>query len=69
MLARDFLGEELWIEWMKDYESLMAFRKTIKGKPTEEQRAQLIENNIWIEYYKTVLFHDGINYTQLELMI
>jgi hypothetical protein len=55
--ARDFLGEETWKRWKADYDSLMAYRKTIKGKPDEAQAFILQMNAKWIEYYGSVLFH------------
>lgn len=58
--AKEFLGE-YYNEFLIDYESLMRFRKTIKGKPDEYTRAQLELNNMFIDYYKTILFHDPIN--------
>jgi hypothetical protein len=55
--ARDFLGEETWKRWKMDYDHCMGYRKTIKGKPTEEQRVILEANAQWIEFYGSVLFH------------
>lgn len=55
--ARDFLGEETWKRWKLHYDWCMAYRKTLKGKPTEEQREILTENAEWIEFYGSVLFH------------
>ena len=40
------------------YDELMHFRKTIKGKPTLEQRILLACNNEDIEFYQTILFHN-----------
>lgn len=55
--ARDFLGDETWKRWKTDYDNCMAYRKTIKGKPTEEQMALLKANASFIEFYGSVLFH------------
>lgn len=55
--ARDFLGEETWKKWKQDYDACMSFRKTIKGKPTEEQMIQIKINAEFIEFYGSVLFH------------
>lgn len=55
--ARQFLGDETWKRWKQDLDDCLAYRKTLKGKPTDEQRAQLDINNIFIEYYGSVLFH------------
>lgn len=55
--ARDFLGEDTWKRWKTDYDDCMAYRKTIKGKPTDEQMAILKMNAGFIEFYGSVLFH------------
>jgi hypothetical protein len=55
--ARDFLGDETWKRWKTDYDNCMAYRKTIKGKPTEEQMVILTMNAAFIEFYGSVLFH------------
>lgn len=57
MLARDFLTDEVWKNWKTDYDGLMAYRKTIKGKPDQYERIILQMNNHFIEFYQTVLFH------------
>lgn len=57
--ARSFLEDSVWKAWKTDYDSLMAFRKTIKGKPTEEQLVTLEMNKIWIAFYDTVLVHSA----------
>lgn len=57
--ARDFLGEETWKRWKLDYDNCMAYRKTIKGKPDEEQQAMLKLNAMFIEFYGSVLFHSA----------
>jgi hypothetical protein len=55
--ARDFLGDETWRRWKTDYDNCMAYRKTIKGKPTEEQMVMIKMNAAFIEFYGSVLFH------------
>lgn len=55
--ARDFLGEDFWKACKRDYDECMAYRKTIKGKPTEEQLAVLKMNARFIEFYGSILFH------------
>lgn len=55
--ARAFLGDEEWKRMKQDYDSCMTYRKTIKGKPDEEQRAMLQMNAAFIEFYGSVLFH------------
>jgi len=55
--ARDYLGDEVWKEWKRDYDELMAYRKTIKGKPDIYQQAMLALNQPWIDFYKSALFH------------
>jgi hypothetical protein len=58
-IARDFLTPE-WHKHMKqEYEKLMAFRKTIKGKPDEYDRMLLLLNKGFIDFYETVLWHSG----------
>lgn len=32
----EFYGEETWLKWKKHYGELMSYRKSLKGKPTEE---------------------------------
>lgn len=55
--ARTFLGDDTWKRMKQDYDACMAYRKTINGKPNEEQRALLQMNAAFIEYYGSVLFH------------
>lgn len=55
--SRDFLTDEVWKRWKTDYDQCMAYRKTLKGKPTEEQRAVIDANALTIEFYGSVLFH------------
>lgn len=52
-----FLGDDSWKRMKQDYDACMAFRKSIKGKPNEEQRAMLQMNAEFIEFYGSVLFH------------
>lgn len=58
--ARDFLGEEEYKRMKMHYDELMHFRKTVKGKPTLEERLQLTINNDKLEFYQTVLFHNAL---------
>ena len=58
--ARDFLGDDLWKDYKKDYDSLMSYRKTLKGKPTEEQMITIKMNADWISYYDRILWHSSI---------
>ena len=55
--ARAFLGDTEWKRMQQDYDECMAYRKTIKGKPDDEQRAMLQMNAAFIEFYGSVLFH------------
>lgn len=55
--ARDFLGEEFWKRCKQDYDACMAYRKTIKGKPTDEERVLIEMNAAFIEFYGSILFH------------
>ena len=54
--ARAFLGEDTWKRWKLMYDEAMAFRKTLKGKPTDEQREQLNANAEWIDFCDRVLW-------------
>lgn len=55
--AREFYGDDVWKAWKQDYDECMSFRKSLKGKPTDEQRVQIDVNAHWIEFYGSVLFH------------
>ena len=57
--AREFLGEEFWKACKRDYDECMAYRKTIKGKPTDEQLVVLKMNASFIEFYGSILFHSS----------
>jgi len=57
--ARAFLEEETWKRWKLMYDECMAFRKTLKGKPTDEQREQLNANAAWIDFCDRVLWHSS----------
>ena len=57
--ARAFLEDDVWRRWKTDYDELMAFRKTIKGKPSDEQMVTLEMNKTWIAFYDTVLWHSA----------
>lgn len=46
--ARVFFGDEEWRRMKTDYDELMRFRKTIKGKPDDATRLQLDLNNQWL---------------------
>lgn len=41
-----------------DFERLMAFRKTINGKPDKYDRALIDLYRPWLSFYKTVLYGD-----------
>ena len=55
-LKREFLGNEYWIKNKQHLDEYMSFRKSIKGKPTEEQLFLLEENKWDIKYLRRVLF-------------
>jgi hypothetical protein len=59
--AREFLGDEFWKSCKTDYDLLMAYRKTLKGKPDDFQRLTLDLNKIFIDFYGTLLFHGDSN--------
>jgi len=53
---RSFHTDEVWIKWKQELDLCMSFRKTIKGKPTEEQM-YFIEENAWtISFLRKLLF-------------
>ncbi len=55
-LARDFLGEDVWIRWKQNMDELLSYRKSIKGKPTPEQLFILELNKGAIKFYNHVLY-------------
>jgi hypothetical protein len=58
MKSRDFLGEETYLAWLKDYEDIRQQLNTIadkKGKPTEEDILRVRLLKPWDKFYKTVL--------------
>ena len=55
--ARDFLTDEVWRAWKNDYDQMMAYRKSLKGKPTEDQLFTIRTNADWISFYDQVLWH------------
>lgn len=57
--SREFLTDEMWNEWKRQYDQLLSFRKSIKGKPDEFQKLELSMNQVFIEFYQTVLYHDS----------
>lgn len=57
--ARDFLEEETWKRWKVLYDEAMSYRKTLKGKPTDEQREMLTANAEWIAFCDTTLWHSA----------
>lgn len=50
--ARWFWGDEDWIVMKQKLDKALAFRKTIKGKPTDEQRIELECAASDVEFYK-----------------
>jgi hypothetical protein len=58
--ARDFLGNDTWKAWKQDFDELMAFRKSLKGKPDADQLAIIKANAQWIAFYDRVLWHSSI---------
>ena len=59
---RDFAGEDFWKKEKADYDELMRYRKSIKGKPDIYQQAQLELNRIWIDHYNRTIFCTGKSY-------
>lgn len=57
MEAREFLGDEWWKRMKQHYDDCMSYRKTLKGKPTDEQRIQLECNAHDIKWLGRVLWH------------
>jgi len=56
---RELAGEEFWKKEKADYDELMAYRKSIRGKPDEYQKAKLEINKILIDHYNRMIFHTG----------
>jgi hypothetical protein len=58
LTKRDFLGEEVWLRWKRDEESLQQYRNEVskRGKPTEEERLIMQINKPWLEFYRRVLY-------------
>lgn len=57
--CREFLGEETWIKWKQDMDSMLEYRKSFKGKPSEDQLVMLETNKHFIRFYNRVLFNEG----------
>lgn len=57
--SRDFHTDEAWKRMKNNLDELLAFRKTIKQKPTEYERWLLDTNQFWIDHYNTTLFHSA----------
>jgi hypothetical protein len=64
--AKDLIGPDTWKEWKADYDSLMSFRKSLKGKPSPEDLVQLKLNSVFIEFYDRVLWHSPIQASRDE---
>ncbi len=54
--AIEFLGNDTWNRWKRDMDELLAYRKTIKGKPDEGQRYVLEQNAFAIKIYTKLLY-------------
>ena len=52
---KDFYGEDVYKAWKQDFDELMAFRKTIKGKPDKWQIAEVELNKVFIEFYRNTI--------------
>ena len=55
--AKAFLGEECWVKHKQIYDEMLSYRKSLKGKPTDEQRATLELDRLWIDFYSKVLYN------------
>lgn len=56
--ARDFLGEDVYLAWLLDYEQMAALRNAVSDsgvRPPEEQIWQLRINKPWERFYAAVL--------------
>ena len=62
--ARDFHEEAQWKTWKREFDSLMAFRKTLNGKPDAIQLEQIKANAIRLDFLGFVLWHSA--YLQSE---
>ena len=54
--AREFLGNDTWKLWKQDMDSLLEYRKSIKGKPEDWERFILESNATWIKFYNNILY-------------
>ena len=57
--ARDFLGEDSGKKGKAHFDAMLAFRKSIKGKPDVYQKMQIDINEPWIKFYGGILFHSS----------
>jgi hypothetical protein len=55
--SRDMLGEQDWKRMKQQLDDLLAYRKTIKGAPTDAQRIILDGNRLIIDSLSSSLFH------------
>lgn len=58
---KEFYGEEFWNVKKRELDLLLAFKKTLKGKPTDEQRETLNHNNFMIDQLKKTLYGNDYN--------
>jgi hypothetical protein len=56
ILKREFLGDGFWIKNKQELDLCMSFRKSLKGKPTDEQLYLLEENKYNIKSLRRLLF-------------
>lgn len=54
--SRWFWGDEDWIKMKQKLDTCLAYRKSIKGKPTEEQMMEINNNAMDIDFYNKILF-------------
>jgi hypothetical protein len=55
-VRREFLTDEFWVSQKKYLDEMLQFRNSVKGKPTEEQLAQLVSNKWMIPISKQILW-------------
>lgn len=53
---REYHGDEFWNKTKRELDEMLAYRKTIKGKPDVYQKAMIELNAPFISLYKRMLF-------------
>lgn len=57
--TKDFLTEPVYNAWKLDFDKLMAYRKSIKGKPDAYQMAEIELNKVFIDFYRQTILKES----------